>query len=162
MKEHILSSEGTESVVSRRKFLKNSVAGATALTLGAELLSQTTDAQATGIPTRPLGKTGVNVSILCLGGWHIGAIQDKNEAVKIMHAAIDEGVTLTNVEAVVDFWLQRIYQNFYTLEARDLVIQYLSTDVNGNPTPLLLGPDYEPRIRAVIGYILTAPQAQKQ
>ena len=46
-----------------------------------------------GIPTRPLGKTGVNVSILCLGGWHIGAVKDKDEAVKIMHAAIDEGVT---------------------------------------------------------------------
>src|SRR5688500_14692942 len=46
-----------------------------------------------GIPTRPLGKTGVNVSILCLGGWHIGSLKDKDEAVKIMHAAIDEGVT---------------------------------------------------------------------
>jgi len=46
------------------------------------------------IPTRPLGKTGVNVSIICLGGWHIGqpAIGDA-EAVRIMHAAIDEGVT---------------------------------------------------------------------
>ena len=46
------------------------------------------------IPTRPLGKTGANVSIICLGGWHIGqpAIGDA-EAERIMHAAIDEGVT---------------------------------------------------------------------
>lgn len=46
------------------------------------------------IPTRPLGKTGVNVSIICLGGWHIGqpAIGDA-EAVRIMHTAIDEGLT---------------------------------------------------------------------
>jgi predicted aldo/keto reductase-like oxidoreductase len=46
------------------------------------------------LPTRPLGTTGANVSILCLGGWHIGqpAIGDA-EAVRIMHAAIDEGVT---------------------------------------------------------------------
>lgn len=46
------------------------------------------------IPTRPLGKTGVNVSLICLGGWHIGqpAIGDA-EAIRIMHAAIDEGVT---------------------------------------------------------------------
>lgn len=46
------------------------------------------------IPTRPLGKTGANVSILCLGGWHIGqpAIGDA-EAERIMHAAIDHGVT---------------------------------------------------------------------
>jgi predicted aldo/keto reductase-like oxidoreductase len=49
---------------------------------------------ANGIPTRPLGKTGANVSILCLGGWHIGqpAIGDA-EAERIMHAAIDEGLT---------------------------------------------------------------------
>jgi excinuclease ABC subunit B len=37
-----------------------------------------------------LGKTGENVSILCLGGWHIRAVQDDKEAIKIMHAAIDE------------------------------------------------------------------------
>src|SRR5262249_19399453 len=41
----------------------------------------------------PLGKTGVNVSILCLGGWHIGSVKDEQEAIKIMHAAIDGGVT---------------------------------------------------------------------
>src|SRR6266540_1452867 len=46
------------------------------------------------IPTQPLGKTGANVSIICLGGWHIGqpAIGDA-EAERIMHAAIDNGVT---------------------------------------------------------------------
>ena len=46
------------------------------------------------LPTRLLGKTGVNVLILCLGGWHIGqpAIGDA-EAERIMHAAIDNGVT---------------------------------------------------------------------
>jgi uncharacterized protein len=43
---------------------------------------------------RPLGNTGVSVSSLCLGGWHIGqpAIGDA-EAIRIMHAAIDEGIT---------------------------------------------------------------------
>ena len=46
----------------------------------------------TGIPTRPLGKTGAKVSIICLGGWHIGDVKDKAEAVKIMHTAIDEGI----------------------------------------------------------------------
>lgn len=93
MNENRPSEETAGSEVSRRKFLKKSVTGATALTLGAQLIAQTTDAQETGIPTRPLGKTGENVSIICLGGWHIGSVQDKNEAIKIMHAAIDEGVT---------------------------------------------------------------------
>src|SRR5262245_9181900 len=46
-----------------------------------------------GLPTRPLGRTKVSVSILCLGGWHIGAVKDPKLAIRIMHAAIDEGVT---------------------------------------------------------------------
>ena len=46
-----------------------------------------------GLPTRMLGQTGVRVSALCLGGWHVGSIKDESEAVKLMHAAIDEGLT---------------------------------------------------------------------
>src|SRR5438105_15519963 len=49
---------------------------------------------ATGLATRPLGKTGVRVSILALGGWHIGAVKDKAEAVRMMHTAIDEGLNI--------------------------------------------------------------------
>ncbi|MFQ3592211.1 MAG: aldo/keto reductase [Gemmataceae bacterium] len=46
-----------------------------------------------GIPTRRLGNTGEQVSILCLGGWHIRSIKDDNEAIRIMHAALDGGMT---------------------------------------------------------------------
>ena len=28
-----------------------------------------------------------------LGGWHIGSVKDENEAIRIMHTAIDEGMT---------------------------------------------------------------------
>jgi uncharacterized protein len=46
------------------------------------------------LPTRPLGKTGVNVSLICFGGWHIGQPQiAEADAIKIIHAAIDEGIT---------------------------------------------------------------------
>jgi aryl-alcohol dehydrogenase-like predicted oxidoreductase len=45
------------------------------------------------MPTRPLGRTGADVSILCLGGWHIRTIPDDGEAVAIMHAALDGGMT---------------------------------------------------------------------
>lgn len=72
----------------RRKFLQSSLATAGALSLGA---AEGAD-KATALATRPLGKTGVNVSIICLGGWHIGSVKDTKEAVKIMHAAIDEGI----------------------------------------------------------------------
>lgn len=45
------------------------------------------------IPRRPLGKTGAWVSILCLGGYHIGnpSLSD-DEAVSMMRRAIDAGV----------------------------------------------------------------------
>jgi predicted aldo/keto reductase-like oxidoreductase len=87
--------ESTDSDETRREFMQTSVAAAA----GAVAFGATTSAAADdkkpgeGIPTRPLGKTGEKVSILCLGGWHIGAVKDKDEAVKIMHAALDEGVT---------------------------------------------------------------------
>src|SRR5207248_2778565 len=45
-----------------------------------------------GLPKRPLGKTGEKVSIICLGGWHIGAIEEKL-AIGLMHEAIDNGLT---------------------------------------------------------------------
>jgi uncharacterized protein len=45
------------------------------------------------VPTRPLGATGVDVSILGLGGYHLGKIASEREAVRLVHAAIDAGVT---------------------------------------------------------------------
>jgi uncharacterized protein len=58
-----------------------------------EVLAQTSSASATGLPTRILGRTGVRVSIIGIGGWHLGAIADESEAIRIMHEAIDEGLT---------------------------------------------------------------------
>ncbi len=43
------------------------------------------------IPRRTLGKTGEEVSLLCLGGAHIGA-PEKAEAIRIVHTAIDAGM----------------------------------------------------------------------
>src|SRR4030095_10054962 len=59
--------------------------------LAEDVLAQTSTGSA-GIPTRVLGRTKERVSILCLGGWHIGAVKEKTEAIQIMHAAIDEGI----------------------------------------------------------------------
>ena len=76
----------------RREFLQTTVAATATLALAQNVVAQTRDT-GTGIPTRLLGKTGTQVSILCLGGWHIGAVEDKKEAIRIMHAALDEGIT---------------------------------------------------------------------
>lgn len=47
----------------------------------------------TRIPTRPLGKTGVNVSMIGLGGYDLGMPRDEKEAVRMMDKALDLGAT---------------------------------------------------------------------
>ena len=49
---------------------------------------------ASGLPTRRLGRTGEQVSILGLGGAHAGRIgqKDRQQAIRLMHTAIDGGV----------------------------------------------------------------------
>jgi aryl-alcohol dehydrogenase-like predicted oxidoreductase len=44
------------------------------------------------MPMRALGHTGIKVSLLGLGGFHLG-IPDEDEAIRIVHTAIDHGVT---------------------------------------------------------------------
>jgi aryl-alcohol dehydrogenase-like predicted oxidoreductase len=45
------------------------------------------------IPLRPLGATGAMVSALGLGGHHIGKAKNQREAIRLVHAAIDAGIT---------------------------------------------------------------------
>lgn len=64
-----------------------------AATLAAQAVAQ--DDEGRGIPTRRLGHTGEQVSILCLGGAHLGrAAQDDGEtvALRLAHSALDDGV----------------------------------------------------------------------
>ncbi|HET8546758.1 MAG TPA: aldo/keto reductase [Bryobacteraceae bacterium] len=75
--------------LSRRKFLQASTVTAA---LAEHVIAQTSSGSATGVPTRVLGRTGVRVSIIGIGGWHIGSVKDHDEAVRIMHTAIDEGI----------------------------------------------------------------------
>jgi predicted aldo/keto reductase-like oxidoreductase len=81
----------TEHNNTRREFLQTTLAGAAALAVSAAATHAEDDSK--GLPTRELGKTGVRVTIICLGGWHIGAVKDQDEAIKIMHAAVDNGLT---------------------------------------------------------------------
>ena len=76
-----------EDHATRREFL--GAAGAT-LTTASILSGQT---QAGGeIPRRPLGNTGVQVSIIGVGGFHLGSAKDQSEARKIVDAALDAGI----------------------------------------------------------------------
>jgi aryl-alcohol dehydrogenase-like predicted oxidoreductase len=44
------------------------------------------------IPMRPLGKTGLMVSAIGLGGHHLGAVSDVEAAIRIVREAVDAGV----------------------------------------------------------------------
>ncbi len=45
-----------------------------------------------GIPYRKLGRTGERVSIVGLGGYHIGMQSDEQESIKIIRTALDRGI----------------------------------------------------------------------
>jgi aryl-alcohol dehydrogenase-like predicted oxidoreductase len=45
------------------------------------------------IPRRPLGKTGVQVSLLAIGGYHLGSVGSDEDATRIVQEALDAGVT---------------------------------------------------------------------
>src|SRR6266511_4200460 len=47
----------------------------------------------TEIPLRALGRTGVDVTAIGVGGYHLGLMKDDNEAVRLVHEAIDAGIT---------------------------------------------------------------------
>ncbi len=71
----------------RRGFLRETIAGLASVPLLRPLLAEGV------MPYRPLGKTGERVSLITLGGAHIGyGHVQESEAIRIMHAAIDAGV----------------------------------------------------------------------
>jgi aryl-alcohol dehydrogenase-like predicted oxidoreductase len=44
------------------------------------------------IPRRPLGRTGEQVSIIGVGGYHLGTLPSVDDAIRIVHEAVDAGV----------------------------------------------------------------------
>lgn len=45
------------------------------------------------IPTRAFGRSGDAVSLLALGGYHLGKVRTVTESIRIVHEAIDAGIT---------------------------------------------------------------------
>lgn len=80
----------------RRGFLQAGSAALAALALAADADAQEPEkTNAGGIPMRPLGKTGEQVSILCLGGHAATNPEKLSEAasLKLIQRAVDEGIT---------------------------------------------------------------------
>ena len=79
--------------VGRREFLKFASAGVITGTLQAAFPAVNSSAELkNGIPYRELGRTGEKVSLVGIGGYHLGKQVDPNESISIIRKALDEGI----------------------------------------------------------------------
>jgi predicted aldo/keto reductase-like oxidoreductase len=73
----------------RRQFLELGAASLAFAGLGA---AGTADESKGNIPHRMLGKTGERVSIVGLGGYHLGKQADPQESIRIIRTGLDQGI----------------------------------------------------------------------
>jgi uncharacterized protein len=73
----------------RRRFLQT----AAATTLMTSLSKKLSHAAESGsVPRRELGRTGEKVSMVGLGGYHVGMQSDEQESIRIIRSALDQGI----------------------------------------------------------------------
>ncbi len=77
--------------ITRRAFVK--LTAASALAAGAGLSLRGEGSKSGDMIYRTLGSTGLKVSALGLGGFHIGEPKDEGEGIRIVRVAIDRGIT---------------------------------------------------------------------
>src|SRR5438067_5928822 len=88
---HAESHERREDVaVTRREFI--GVAMASSLFAGTQGGRLWAAEETSGIPYRTLGRTGEKVSIVGLGGYHLGSQAEEQESIRIIRTAIDSGI----------------------------------------------------------------------
>lgn len=83
----------SRDAVSRREFLEFASAGVIAGALPAASLPANARVEVKyGIPYRELGRTSEKVSLIGIGGYHLGKQPDPNESIAIIRKALDEGI----------------------------------------------------------------------
>src|SRR6266852_2114039 len=104
-----------ETTVSRREFI-----GITAgsLLMGGMLGAAGKPEGKNGIPHRTLGRTGETVSVIGLGGYHLGKQSDPDESIRIIRTGIDEGIDFLQFHKVIrDSDPDRIFAKGGAMEA---------------------------------------------
>jgi predicted aldo/keto reductase-like oxidoreductase len=74
--------------MNRRRFLQAAAVSA----IVTSLRNHHAQAQTTTIPRRTLGRTGEKVSMVGLGGYHLGMQKDEQESIRIIRSALDSGI----------------------------------------------------------------------
>ena len=74
--------------MNRRRFLQTTAVAA----LVTSLPDHHARAQTKDIPKRALGRTGEKVSMVGLGGYHLGMQKDEQESIRIIRSGIDSGI----------------------------------------------------------------------
>jgi predicted aldo/keto reductase-like oxidoreductase len=74
--------------MNRRRFLQTTAVAALATSFDNHLAR----AEAGSIPRRTLGRTGEKVSMIGLGGYHLGMQKDEQESIRIIRAGVDAGI----------------------------------------------------------------------
>src|SRR5438552_13935684 len=86
--------ENSPSKLGRREFLTASAGAVAAALLAAGSNSLLAESSDDGMIYRTLGRTGERVSIIGLGGWHIGQPSiSEHESIQLIRQAIDRGIT---------------------------------------------------------------------
>jgi predicted aldo/keto reductase-like oxidoreductase len=83
-----MTSDNGDLGVNRREFL--GITAASLLMAGG--LSTVNAESKNGVPYRTLGRTGEKVSMIGLGGYHLGKQSDANESIRIIRTGLDEGI----------------------------------------------------------------------
>jgi aryl-alcohol dehydrogenase-like predicted oxidoreductase len=97
--EELPSTDGGAMTLDRRHFVKGVAGAALATVVAGSLLAPAAvdekgslESEKGLVPSKLLGKTGVRVSALGVGGFHLGTAKDQNEATEIVSRALDAGV----------------------------------------------------------------------
>ena len=96
---------------SRRDFVKTTAAGTASLAAAAD-----------GIPRRPLGRTGLEVSIFGLGGAPTGLLADGQKALEVIRRCYDLGVNYFDASASASYGLSQVRYGLAFKGLRDKIV----------------------------------------
>jgi uncharacterized protein len=87
--QRLRNSANQDSCFNRREFI--GMTGASLL-MARTLSGSAVPDRKNAIPYRPLGRSGEKVSVIGLGGYHLGKQSDPAESIRIIRTGIDEGI----------------------------------------------------------------------